>query len=499
MVAFVAFLLGPFALHLFVGRHTAPRPASEASAELRIITPHNQDVRRVFERAFVDWYARRYGAAVAIKFLSPGGSSDLSRFLREQYEGYRRGDGSLPPPAEVHVDIEVVWGGGDYVFERELKPYLLPLAVSAGLLRDAFPRPDLAGVPLLDPESRKAGAREGPRWVGVALSSFGVVYSPELYDALALPYPRTWSDLGRPELHDLVALADPTRSGSVALMYMMVLQRAMVSAEEASTNGPGRGASREEALGRGFREGMAELTRIAANARYFTNSGSVPAQDVGNAAAAAGVAIDFYARTLQRQLGKRRLTFVAPPASTAITPDPVGVLYGTTGPQLTLATRFVEFLLSKAGQELWILRADRSPYIDRELRRMPVRRDVYESQEDWSFRADPFAEAGGFNLRPALMSNLSVLRQIWAAAWIDAGSALRRAYSAVLRVPRAPRREALLRRLVHLPIERAEVDAERLQGAGGAGHRLRAAKSRLGWASRFRGHYERIYREASGE
>jgi iron(III) transport system substrate-binding protein len=479
--------------------------------ELRIITPHNQGIRRVFEPAFSDWHRAHFGRGVAITYLSPGGTNDIVRYLRDLYDSYRDLQGKLLPEAQVSSGIELVWGGGDYAFERDFKPFLKPLALGPGVLEAAFPGPDLAGVALFDPDALSGSA--GPKWVGVVLSSFGLIYAPDFYAALGLPPPGSWSDLARPELHGLLALADPTRSGSAAVSYMMVLQRAMASGERAwlrehpelgysETQLELRAAderlpSYQEALARGWKEGMRTLLLMAANARYFADSGSRPCVDVGDAEAAAGVAIDFFARVFQDQIGKARITYHAPRGATAITPDPIGILYGTLGEHELLANRFVEFLLSPEGQRLWDLDAGRSPYISRSLRRMPVRRDVYADRTGWADDENPFETAQGFNLRQRWMRQLGRLVPIWAAAWIDGKPELDRAYAALLAVADPERRERLRQRLSDLPIELSELTHPSGEGAPPGGDaRLRTARERLDWSARFRAHYLRVLHDA---
>lgn len=475
------------------GRRTPSGGA--ASRNLTIVTPHNQDIRRAFELAFSDWHRERFGGAVAITYLSPGGSNDVRRYLDDLYGSYRDASGQLLPESQVQTGIDLVWGGGDYLFERELKPILQPLQLSPGVLEAAFPQPDLAGVPLYDPDPQVAG----PRWVGVVLSSFGIVYAPRLYEALGLPAPTRWRDLATPKLSGLLALADPTRSGSAAVIYMMVIQRAMFQAERqlladrggASEDGEVVGeAERERALARGWKSGMRTLLLMAANARYFTDSGSRPCADVGDGDAAAGVAIDFYARVFQERIGRRRIRYVAPPGATAITPDPIGLLYGTPEDRKQTALRFVEFLLSPEGQRLWNLSAGESPYVVRSLRRLPIRRDVYADRAGWSDADDPFASSAGFNMRQRWMWQLGRLRPIWAAAWIDAGPSLRRAHAAVLAVPDAQRRDSLIFELSDLPIHLSDLRPGPRTASGDP--RLAAARQRVAWARRFREHYARV-------
>ncbi|HVZ31907.1 MAG TPA: hypothetical protein VG963_05750, partial [Polyangiaceae bacterium] len=79
LAAFVSVLLAPFALRVFVQRSAPVVPSTSVSGhgaalELRIITPHNQDIRHVFEAAFSDWHSQQYGAPVNITYLSPGGT-----------------------------------------------------------------------------------------------------------------------------------------------------------------------------------------------------------------------------------------------------------------------------------------------------------------------------------------------------------------------------------------------------------------------------------------
>ncbi|HWO11480.1 MAG TPA: extracellular solute-binding protein, partial [Polyangiaceae bacterium] len=410
----------------------------------------------------------------------------------------------LPPEDQINIGIDVVWGGGDYVFERNFKPILAPLGLSRELLREVYPARDLAGVALLDPAAVDYAA---PKWVGVALSSFGIIYSPDVYDSIGLPPPESWADLARPELAGLVALADPTRSGSAAYTYMLVLQRAMVASERRFLAAhPEVGASGEldavpgyrEALGVGWKDGMRTLVLMAANARYFTDSAGRPCADVGDGESAAGIAIDFYARVYQDEIGARRIRFVAPRGATAITPDPVGILYGTRGEHRVTANRFVEFLLSREGQRLWNLDAGQSPYLPRSLRRLPARRDVYADRQGFADADNPFEIAEGFNMRQRWLRQLGRLLPIWAAAWLDARTSLNGAYRAVLAVPDPGRREQLAQELSDIPVEYEQLAEAPVAAAPDVDPRLSAARERAGWGERFRRHFQAVQARAEG-
>lgn len=500
LALFLLVLFAPFAVRGLLGldEHRASGTDKPIRLELRIITPHTQDIQRTFDHAFSDWHEKHFSEPVRVVYLTPRGTSDMVRYLRDVAGQHGLTAANASPS---YLGVDVVFGGGDVTFQREILNLLAPLKLPPGTLEAAFPKPDLNGVPLY--ERVKGDAK--PRWVGVVLASFGIAYNPELYQALGLPAPQTWSDLTRPELADLVALADPTRSGSAAVAYMMVVQRAMADREARFLATADARAPRTEAdvaahraaLAAGYHDGLALLLRIAANARYFTDSGSRPCDDVGNAEAGSAMAIDFYARMMSEELGASRVRYVAPYAATAITPDPVAVLKGVSGEGEVLANRFVEFLLTPEAQRLWNLKGGASPYLQRSLRRLPIRPDVYFDRTDWADDVDPFSSAGGFNLRGEWMGLFRDTREVWAAAWIDSASSLKAAYHAALAVNDESERASLLAELADLPIQMQEVAAhkaerERLEATLTEEPQLENSRQRLQWSQRFRAHYAKV-------
>jgi ABC-type Fe3+ transport system substrate-binding protein len=512
LILFAIVLFGPVVLWrgLTARMHGS---AVDASAErLVVVTPHPDDIRREFARVFNQWHVQRYGSAVAIDWRVPGGSTDMRRLIGALYQPYRDArTGALPSATPIGLDV--VFGGGDYFFDVELKPLgvLQPMHLDPKLIADAFPQPTLAGVKLLD-ATRAADGTPTPLWVGTCLSSFGIVYNPDVYRAMGLPMPSPdhgWRDLTDPRLAGLVALADPAHSGSAAVAYQMVIQRNMADVEAqvfarrpALRNVPraalARDADYRRAIAGGWKAGMVELLKIAANARYFTDSSPMVANDVSRGEAAAGVSIDYYARVTEGIVGSDRARYFAPTAATATTPDPVAILHGVRGRRLELATHFVEFLLSRQGQRLWELKpgAPGGP-LERSLRRPPVRPDVYADRSDWADAdLDPFTAAGGFNQRGEWMALFPDGRPIWVAAWIDARDALRDAYRAILRVADPTRRAALIEELADLPVEMSDIESLRnqrleLQRTQGDLDRWRA-EQQIRWAARFRKHYASV-------
>ena len=513
LILFFVVLLTPFALRALMVK--APRGAdAPAEGRLVIVTPNNQDIRREFERAFNQWHLQQFGSKVEIEYRTPGGTNDIKRLLETTYRGHMQ-DGKTAD--EVPIEIDIVWGGGDYFFDVELHGelgILQRLDVDPKLIAQVFPEPTLAGVKLREVTRDEQGNLLPPTWVGVCLSSFGIVYNPDIYASLGLQPPRGWGDLTDPRLADLVALADPTRSGSAAVAYMMVLQRAMADAEEAIFSQhpelrqmPAKQRSADPryaaAIAAGWKRGMGQLLLIAANARYFTDSANLVPRDVSVGDAAAGMAIDFYGRTFEEIVGPSRIRYVSPIAATAITPDPIGILRGVKDKRRELAKRFVHFLLTPEGQLLWIRKAGTpGGPVERGLRRPPVRRDLYSDRRDCSDDVNPFEEAGGFNQRGEWMSLFTDTRPIWAAAWLDSRESLKRAHRAVLGVQDAQKRDELLAKLADLPIEMADVQKERdlRRAAAREGDApLHAAERRMWWAQRFREHYGDVERLAKRE
>jgi ABC-type Fe3+ transport system substrate-binding protein len=510
IVLFLLVLLAPLAARLMVTRGKATAAANEnAALHLVVITPNNQDIRREFARAFSDWHREEFGQPVEIDYRTPGGSNDVVRLLATTYAAQRLSNGKLPPQDQARADIDVAWGGGDVTFDRDLKPLgvLQPIVLpdDPTLLATAFPDKALAGVKLYEETVDPGTKKPTPLWIGVCLSSFGIVYNPDVYATLGLSAPARWRDLADPRLSGWLALADPTHSGSAGVAYMMVLQRAMADAEEAYLAGhPGplnkSAPDYQAAIAGGWHRGMGQLLLIAANARYFTDSATQPPNDVGNGDSAAGVAIDFYGRTTEQEIGSTRIRFVAPRAETAVTPDAVAILYGVKGERQVLARRFVQFMLTTRGQLLWIKKPGQAGGpVERALHRPPIRRDLYASGADrtgWSDSVNPFDESGGFNQRGEWMALFSDTRPLWAAAWIDARDSLRRSYLKIQAVKDDVRRSELLARLADLPVTMGQVaalrDKRKQLEASAADTDVWKAEQRQAWAQQFREHYAAV-------
>jgi len=433
----------PFALR---PKQRSPVHADET---LVIITPHNGAIRHEFALGFERWYRTRTGRNVALDWRVIGGSSDITRFLESEYIASFRNywtnrlhrswsteveagfaNGRLPTDApavakearatfldsNVGCGIDLFFGGGSYDFIQQANAgRIVPSRVFAQhpeWFRDEVIPMTFAGEQYWDADGR---------WVGNVLSNYGILYNRDSLARLGVAHPpRAWSDLADPRYLGEIALADPTKSSSIAKAFenliQQQMQRRLVALRAAAPGAAERTAKAVEAqaVREGWIAGLRLLQLIGANARYFTDSSQKPPIDVAQGDCAAGICIDFYGRsqaevTQQRSHGPARLEFVTPRGGTVSSVDPIAVLRGA--PHRDVAEAFLEFTLTMDGQKLWNFRPGGPGGPERfALRRLPVRRDFYERAEWKQFRsdpeADPFADTEQLISQPAWTENL---------------------------------------------------------------------------------------------
>src|SRR5262249_47962443 len=129
---------------------------------LVIVTPHIESIRTEFAVAFSDWHQEKYGQPVDIDYRLLGGASDIVRYFETSKQALFEKQGTYR--------IDIAWGGGDVLFNR-LKSIdvLEPIRLPDSVMRYAFPKPTLEGVPLYDVK--------GHTWYGTCLASFGICYN----------------------------------------------------------------------------------------------------------------------------------------------------------------------------------------------------------------------------------------------------------------------------------------------------------------------------------
>lgn len=418
---------------------------------LVILSPHNERVREEFGRAFAARWKAVHGETVTIDWRIPGGSSEIALFLRSEFSAafanhWRRvqhrpwtravAAGFLDPripvvsgsgvvddevvaargaflASDVGIGVDLLFGGGAYDFDQQAEAgFLVAGSAPAGIGLSAViaRHPDWFNADVLP--DRLGGERfrdPGSRWTGVVLATFGIAYNRDVLRRLGRPTePRHWSDLADPRLLKQVALADPSKSGSVAKAFELIIQQQMhrevAALSERQPELP-RDRIEYEGVRKGWLAGLRLIQAISANARYFTDSASKIVLEIARGDAAAGMAIDSYGRAteefVRRPDGSSRVGFVNPVGGTSLSVDSIALLRGAPEPEL--ATAFIEFVLSAEGQKLWAFRpgVPGGP-AHSALRRMPIRRDFYVPANR-AYMADageqPYAEAGAFTYR----------------------------------------------------------------------------------------------------
>ncbi len=355
------------ALPLVLRRQSQAGTARGADETLVALTPHNESILKEFGEAFATYWKQTTGRSVYLDWRSPGGASEIRMVLDAGYKAARE-------TGREGIGVDLLFGGGEPDFaEQARKGRLQPLAVFT-LHPDWFG----PGGPVLESFTGERFYPKDQVWVGTCLSQFGICYNPAVLKRLQLPSPSTWDDLGDPRYIGNIALSDPTKSGSVARSFELVVQSKIKRSIETSA------LPRDAAIAAGWDAGLRLIQRMAANARYFTDSASRIPQEVGQGNAAAGMCIDLYGRSFAAELttrdGSPRVVWNPPRGGTTVSADPIGVLQGAPHP--ALAQAFVEFCLSPAGQALWFGKPGTpgGPQ-DRALHRLPIRRDLYTAAE----------------------------------------------------------------------------------------------------------------------
>ena len=422
LLTLLATLVLPFALRPSSGT------AGRVGETLVIITPHNEAIRQEFGLAFARWYQARTGRTVVIDWRLIGGTSEIARYLEGGYAaafqhhwvgtlgrpwshevGSGFANGALPADASlvakearaaflasnVGCGIDLFFGGGSYDFIRQAQAGRL-------VASEVFKKKPEWFTEEVVPQTFAGEAfwdREG-RWVGTVLSSFGIIANRDALRRLGVTAPpRSWSELADSRFLGEVALADPTKSGSMAKAFENVIQQQMqrsvgarLAALPDATSAEARRAVEAEAVAAGWMAGLQLLQKIGANARYFTDSAQKVPIDVAAGDCAVGMGIDFFGRQQQEAVRRRgaddRVVYVAPEGGAVASVDPVGLLRGA--PHREVAEAFIEFSLSLEGQQLWNLQPGTpgGPAFFA-LRRLPVRRDFYTLPGIAAVRSDP--------------------------------------------------------------------------------------------------------------
>ena len=246
---------------------------------------------------------------------------------------------------KADVPADIFWASAADAFE---------LLKRNGSLRPIAPRntgaPDhVFGYPVNDPQGY---------YLGFALSGYGFVYNPAHLARSKLPVPENWQDLLNPVYSGQIGITTPSRSGTTHLIVEALLQTY------------------------GWEKGWAMLSQLGGNLSTVTARSFGVASGVAQRRFSIGITIDFLATS--PDFAGAGNVFVLPP-DTVFVPASIGIL--ARARNVPGAERFVDFVLSEAGQKLLL-----SPAIAR----MPVNPALNSNllpQED----GERLLKSGGFD------------------------------------------------------------------------------------------------------
>ena len=385
---------------------------SLAQDELIIISPHPEGIETEFGKNFEKWYEAQTGRTVKTDWRDVGGTSSNYRFIESEFK--RVPDG---------IGIDIFFGGGTDNYLRLsnngwLHAYKLPEAQLEQMMQS------FQGIPLYDAEHQ---------WYGAALSSFGIMYNEELRELLKLPKATAWEDLGNLELLGKIGAADPRESGSAHMVYEIILQTL------------------------GWEEGFALLTKLGGNVRGFSAGANVIPTDVVAGQVIYGLAIDFYAYGQIAVVGADKIKYVVPADGAVVTADPIAILKGA--PNLPVAQKFLEFVLSENAQKLWMLRdTDREgPEWKGGLNRASVLPALYDKLGERCIVPNPFAMEGPPFQYDSDKGSIrwDLVNELFGVLIINSHKDLVNAWKAIGKCKDPAKREAAMAALTKMPITEA--------------------------------------------
>jgi len=344
-----------------------------AENEVVVISPNWDGIQEETSRAFSAWHQKKYGTPATVRWRQAGGgASQIVRFLRSEYQ------------AAPSAGIDILYGGGvdpfiDFKKEGLLTPYNPPAEILAQIPAQ------LNGMNIYDPDHA---------WFGAALSGFGILTNDRARDAAGLPVVSTWADMTDPRCFNWIASTDPRASGSALAIYEIILQSY------------------------GWDKGWATLMEMSGNTRNFLSSSAAAAVEVGVGDAAYGVAIDVYGLSQAGFYGPGNVSFILPQGQTVITPDSIAILKNPPHPEM--AQRFMEFVLGRDGQLLWMMpKGSPSGSTRYVINRMSVWPSLYtELAGITPIKTDPFTMHSDFVYNNKLGAQRRSILSVMMGAWM---------------------------------------------------------------------------------
>lgn len=357
-----------------------------AEENLVVISPHWEGVKIEIEKAFKKYYYNIKQKDIRIEWLDQGGTSDDLKYVESLFKKNPQTTG-----------IDVFFGGGlDPYLRLKEKGYLASCKIPVKILKE-IPK-ECNGIPNYD--------NKDYTWYGVVLASFGILCNKKALQFLGVSEPKKWSDLAKPEYYSWVGTSDPRHSGSMHMMFEIILQA------------------------NGWEKGWEVILGILANTTSIPASASQAAKDTAIGQTAVSLSIDSYALAQIEVNGPENMSFVLPERETVINPDCVGILKGA--PHFENATIFIEFLLTDECQKIWMYPKGSPGGPEKySLNRLSIKPAIYKDC--------PIPVVNPYQKKLDLAFDFKLASKRWAlvndlagAIAIDCASYLRKAYKKVI-------------------------------------------------------------------
>lgn len=285
----------------------AASPLRAADDKLVIVTSFPADLTDVFKAAFMKEHP-----SIAVEVVNKSTSSGV-KYLMETAQNNQS---------------DIFWASAPDAFEV-LKGQNLLSSYSKQV--EGIPA-EFNGYPINDPDGK---------YLGFALSGYGLMWNTRYMEAFKLPEPREWNDLENAVYHGHVGLSSPSRSGTTHLTVETILQ------------------------GEGWDKGWAMLKTISGNAKTITERSFGVPDGVNSGAFGIGIVIDFFGYSSQASGFPVKFHY---PSVTSLVPANIGVV--AKAPNEGPAQKFIDFLLSQKGQQL---------LFDPKIMRLPVNQNAYSA------------------------------------------------------------------------------------------------------------------------
>lgn len=194
------------------------------------------------------------------------------------------------------------------------------IAAMGDNLLEPYQSPELANVPK---EYIDKNGIANPFYVG----AIGFACNSDWFKKKNLPYPTSWDDLLKPEFKGQVSMAHPGTSGTSYTILATLVQM------------------------RGEDKAIEYFKALNQNIRQYTKSGTAPPLQVGLGEAAIGITFSHDGLKPSAEGYPVALSF--PKDGTGYEIGCLGIIKGGPAKELANAKRFIDWTISKRGQELF--------------------------------------------------------------------------------------------------------------------------------------------------